>query len=150
MYNTGARQCRHACRQSLCVCVHCTVYAPVYPFNFHSVAVNLQIGWNALKDCLAIRYVNVERLAQKLLPRESMAEWMKKKDNWQGIVVELHYFLKLKAERHLTRPRVVHGLFVTGGDVEFINDVMSAGKPLGCFPCTLAWQSTNRFIYIRM
>ena len=132
----------------LCVCVHCTALAPVYPFNFHSVEVSLRIGWNALKDCLAIRYVNVERLAQKLLPHESMAEWMEKKDNWQGIVVELRCFLKLKAERHLTRPRVVHALLVAGGDVEFINDVMSAGKPLGCFPCTLAWQSTNRFNYI--
>ena len=134
MYNTGARQCRHACRQSLCVCVHCTAHAPVYPFNFHSVAVNLQIGWNALKDCLAIRYLNVERLAKKLLPRESMAEWTNKKDNWQGIMEELRYFLKLKAERELTRPRVIHALLVTGGDVDFINDVMSAGKPLGCFP----------------
>ena len=81
-----------------------------------------------MKDCLAIRYVNVERLAQKLLPRESIAEWMKKKDNWQGIVVELRYFLKLKAERCLTRPRVVHALLVTAGDAEFINDVMSAGN----------------------
>ena len=80
-----------------------------------------------MKDCLAIRYVNIERLAQKLLPHESIAEW-KEKDNWQGIVVELRYFLKLKAERCLTRTRVVHALLVTDGDVEFINDVMSAGN----------------------
>ena len=100
----------------------------LYPFNFHSVEVNLRIGWNALKDCLAIRYVNIERLAQKLIPRKSMAEWMEKKDNWERIVVELRYFLKLKAERHLTRPRVVHALLVTAGDVEFINNVMSAGN----------------------
>ena len=108
----------------------CTPYNPFIgtTLYFHSVAVTLRIGWNALKDCLAIRYVNVERLAQKLLPRESMAEWMEKKDNWQGIVVELLYFLKLKAERDLTRPRVVHALFVAAGDVEFINDVMSAGN----------------------
>ena len=81
-----------------------------------------------MKDCLAIRYVNVERLAQKLLSRESMAEWKEMKDNWQGIVEELGYFLKLKAERELTRTRVVHALLVTDGDVEFINDVMSAGN----------------------
>ena len=84
-----------------------------------------------MKDCLAIRYVNVERLAQKLLPRESMAEWKEKKDNWQGIMEEMRYFLKLKAERELTRPRVVHALLVTDGDVEFINNVMSAGNVLG-------------------
>ena len=107
-----------------------TLYSPFIGTSlyFYSVAVNLGTGWNALKDCLAIRYVNVERLAQKLLPHEPMAEWMEKKDNWQGIVVELRYFLKLKAERHLTRPRVVHALFVTAGDVEFINGVMSAGN----------------------
>ncbi len=99
-------------------------------FNF-PVTDKLRIGWNALKDCLAIRYVNVERLAQKLLPRESMAEWTKKKDNWHGIVEELRYFLKLKAERQLTRPRVVHALLATGGDAEFINDVLSAGNVLG-------------------
>ena len=99
-------------------------------FNF-PVTDKLRIGWNALKDCLAIRYVNIERLAQKLLPHESMAEWTEKKDNWQGIVEELRYFLKLKAERELTRPRVVHALLVTAGDVEFMNDVVSAGNVLG-------------------
>ena len=118
-----------------------TLYSPFIGTSlyFHSVAVNLRTGWNALKDCLAIRYVNVERLAQKLLSRESMAEWKEMKDNWQGIVEELCYFLKLKAERELTRTRVVHALLVTDGDVEFINDVMSAGNPLGWFPCTVAW-----------
>ena len=99
-------------------------------FNF-SVTDKLRIGWNALKDCLAIRYVNVETLAQKLLPHESIAAWKEKKDNWQGIVVELCYFLKLKAERELTRPRVVHALLVADGDAEFINNVMSAGNVLG-------------------
>ena len=150
MYNTGTRQCRNVCHQSPYVCVQCTAHAPVYPFNFHSVAVTLRTGWNALKDCLAIRYINVERLAQKLLPLQSMAEWMEKKDNWERIVVELCYFLKLKAEKHLTRPRVVHALLVTGGHVKFINDVMSAGKPLGCFPCTLAWMAVHQQIHLHM
>ena len=90
------------------------------------------MGWNALKDCPTIRYLNVESLAGKLLRRESMAEWMEKKDNWQGIVDELRYFLKLKAERDLTRACVVHALLATAGNgnVEFINDVMSAGNVL--------------------
>ena len=94
------------------------------------------MGWNALKDCSAIRYLNVENLARKLVPRESMAKWMEKKDNWQGIVDELRYFLKLKAERDLTRPRVVHALLVTAGNVEFINEVMSAGN-VALVSCTL-------------
>ena len=106
-----------------------TLYSPFIGTSlyFHSVAVNLGTGWYTLKDCPSIRYVNVERLAQKLLPRESIAEW-KEKDNWQGIVVELRYFLKLKAERCLTRTRVVHALLVTDADVEFINDVISTGN----------------------
>ena len=86
------------------------------------------MGWNALKDCPAIRYLNVDSFARKLVPHESMAKWMEKKDNWQGIVDELRYFLKLKAERDLTRPRVVHALLVTAGNLGFIHDVMSAGN----------------------
>ena len=81
-----------------------------------------------MKDYPAIRYLNVESLAKKLLRHESMAKWMEKKDNWQGIVDELRYFLKLKAEGDLTRPRVVHALLVTTGNAEFINGVMLAGN----------------------
>ena len=98
---------------------------------FNSVAVNLRTGWNALKDCPSIKYLKVESLAKKLVSHESMAEWTEKKDTWRGIAVELRYFLKLEAERNLTRPRVVHALFVTDGNVEFIHDVMSAGNVQG-------------------
>ena len=110
----------------------CAVWLTSTSLNF-PVTVNLRMGWNALKDCPAIRYLNVGSLAKKLLPRASMAKWMEKKDDWQGIVVELRYFLKLKAERDLTRPRVVHALFMTTGDVKLINDVMLAGNA-GGFP----------------
>ena len=88
----------------------------------------MRVGWNTLKDCQAIKYLNVESLARKLLPRDSMAKWMEKKDNWRGIVKVLRYFLKQKAERHLTRPCVVYALFQAGGDAKFIDDVMFAGK----------------------
>ena len=106
------------------------------------------MGWNALKDCTAIRYLNVESLAKKLLQRESMTKWMEKKDNWQGIVEELRYVLKLKAERDLTRPRVVHALLVTAGNVHFIHNVMSAGNaswgnPLVVSLQTSLWESCN-------
>ena len=97
------------------------------------VTDNLRSGWNALKDCLAIKYLNVGSLAKKLLPHASVTKWMEKKDDWQGVMKELRYFLKLKAERDLTRPRVVHALFVTAGDLEFINNVMLAGNARG-FP----------------
>ena len=81
-----------------------------------------------MKDCQDIKYFNVESIARKLLPRDSMVMWMEKKDNWHGIVRELRYFLKTKAERELTRPRVVFALFEAAGDVKFIDDVMFAGK----------------------
>ena len=109
----------------------CAVWLTSTPLNF---LVNLRIGWNALKDYQAITHLNVDSIAKKLLPRASMAQWMEKKDDWQGIVVELRYFLKLKAERDLTRPHVVHALLVTSGDVEFINDVMFAGHLDWCIP----------------
>ena len=81
-----------------------------------------------MKECQAIKYLNVESFARKLLPRDAMAKWRKEKDNWHGIVKELRYFLKQKAERHLTRPHVVYALFEAGGDAKFIDDVMFAGK----------------------
>ena len=98
-----------------------------HPF-IYPVKVHLRVGWNFLKECQAIKYLNVESFARKLLPRESMAKWMEKKDNWCGIVKELCYFLKQKAERELSRPRVVYALFEAGGDAKFIGDVMFAGK----------------------
>ena len=92
------------------------------------VRCSLRVGWNTLKDNQAIKYLNIDSIARKLLPPDAMAKWRKEKDNWWGIVEELRYFLKRKAERHLTRPRVVHALFVAAGDVQFINDVLLAGK----------------------
>ena len=97
------------------------------PLNF-PVTDNLRNGWNALKDCQAIRCLNVESLAKKLLPCVSVAKWMEKKDNWCMIMAELQYFLQQQAARPLLRPRVVHALLVTAGDVEFVNDVMFAGN----------------------
>ena len=57
-----------------------------------------------------------------------MAKWRKEKDNWHGIMKELRYFLKQKAERELTRPHVVYAMFQSAGDAKFIDDVMFAGK----------------------
>ena len=95
---------------------------------FYPVKVHLRVGWNTLKDCQAIKYLNVERIARKLLPPDSMAKWRKEKDNWHGIVKELRYFLTQKAERKLTRPHVAYALFEAGGDAKFIDNVIFAGK----------------------
>ena len=91
-------------------------------------AGNLRSGWNALKDCQAVTSVTIDSLAKKLLSRESMNIWIERKDNWQGIIHELCYLLKEKAKRELTRPRVVHALFVAAGNVEFINQILFAGE----------------------
>ena len=95
---------------------------------FYPVKVHLRVGWNTLKDFQAIKNLDVDSIASKLLPHDSLAKWMEKKDNWCGTVKELRYFLKQKAEQELTRPHVVHALFVAAGDVQFINDVLLAGK----------------------
>ena len=97
---------------------------------FYPVNINLRVGWNTLKDCQAVKYLNVASLARKLLRHayDAMTKWNKEKDNWQRIMEELRYFLKQKAERDLTRPRVVHALFVAAGDIQFVTKVMLAGK----------------------
>ena len=106
----------------------CAVQITRISYFLHAVKVNVRGGWNTLKDCQAIKYINVEILARKLLPYDAMVKWRKEKDKWLRIMEELRYFLKQKAERDLTRPRVVHALFVATGDVQFINDVLLAGK----------------------